>query len=49
MKYLLNSLFHLNLTEMPETEYSLFNAVAEIKDGKLRMVRRKDVINNLKN
>lgn len=35
--------------EMPMTEHPLFNSVPEIKDNKLGVVERKDVINNLKN
>jgi hypothetical protein len=35
--------------EMPVTEELLFNLVPEIKDNKLGLVKRKDVINNLEN
>ena len=49
MKYLLNRLHHLNLMGMPVIWYPLLNSVPEKKDNKLGVVRKKDVINHVKN
>lgn len=49
MKYLLNRLLHLNLMEMPMTEYPLLSSALDTKDDNLGVVRRKDVITKVKN
>lgn len=39
---------HLNLMEMPMTEWPLFTSVPEMQDNTLGVVRRTEVINNFK-